>query len=90
MKFKMQEKLNICKEHIIEGKTLSHISERYDEFPTSSIKYMVKLYKKHGEEPFNDRERRIYRRNTKNIINSKGKKWRINTKCGGRLWINRS
>ncbi len=47
MKLTMQDKLNICKEHIIEGKTLSHISERYDNFPTSSIKYMIKLYKKH-------------------------------------------
>jgi len=64
----MQDKLNICKEHIIEGKTLSHISERYDNFPTSSIKYMVKLYKKHGDEPFVERERRIYRRNTKLLL----------------------
>lgn len=68
MKLTMQDKLNICKEHIIEGKTLSHISERYDNFPTSSIKYMVKLYKKHGEEPFIERERRIYRRNTKLLL----------------------
>lgn len=74
MKLTMQDKLNICKEHIIEGKTLSHISERYDNFPTSSIKYMVKLYKKHGEEPFIERERRIYRRNTKLLLIQRVKK----------------
>jgi transposase InsO family protein/transposase-like protein len=68
MKLTMQDKLEICKEHIIEGKTLSHISERYDNFPTSSIKYMVKLYKKHGEELFISRERRIYRRDTKLLL----------------------
>ena len=68
MKLTMQDKLNICREHIIERKTLSHISERYDDFPTSSIKYMIKLYKKHGEEPFIERERRIYRRNTKLLL----------------------
>ena len=68
MKLTMQDKLNICKEHIVEGKTLSHISERYDDFPVSSIKYMVKLYKKHGEEPFVERERRVYRRNTKLLL----------------------
>jgi len=64
----MQDKLDICKEHILEGKTLSHISERYDNFTISGIKYMIKLYKKHGEEPFNDRERRMYRRNTKLLL----------------------
>ncbi len=68
MKLTMNDKLTICKEHIIEGKTLSHISERYDNFPISGIKYMIKLYKKHGEEPFNDRERRIYRRDTKLLM----------------------
>ena len=65
MKLTMQDKLNICKEHIFDGKSLSHISERYDNFSTTGIKYMIKLYKKHGEKPFNDRDRKVYRRDTK-------------------------
>ena len=65
MKLTMQDKLNICKEHIIEGKSLSHISEKYDGFSITGIKYIIKVYKKHGEEPFADRDRKIYRRDTK-------------------------
>ncbi len=65
MKLTMQDKLNICREHVDEGKSLSHISENYENFPISGIKYIIKLYKKHGDEPFKDRDRKIYRRDTK-------------------------
>jgi len=65
MKLTMQDKLNICREHVDEGKSLSHIRESYDNFPVSGIKYIIKLYKKHGDEPFKDRDRKIYRRDTK-------------------------
>ena len=65
MKLTMKDKLNICMEHIIEGKSLSHISEKYDNFSITGIKYIIKVYKKHGEEPFTNRDRKIYRRDTK-------------------------
>ena len=52
-------------EHVNEGKSLSHICERYNYKDTSKLKYWVNLYKKHGEETFINRENGIYRRDTK-------------------------
>ena len=41
-----KEKLSMCKEHIVEGKSLSHISERYNYKDIRRIKYWINLYKK--------------------------------------------
>ena len=65
MKITMKDKLKMCKLHIDEGMSLSHISELYGNYHVSKIKYLIKLYKAHGEEPFLNRDRRIYKRDTK-------------------------
>ena len=52
MKITMKDKLKMCKLHIDEGMSLSHISELYGNYHVSKIKYLIKLYKAHGEEPF--------------------------------------
>lgn len=79
MKLTVEEKLSMCKEHIDEKKSLSHISERYGGYNISGIKYLINLYKKHGEGPFHHRERMVYQRNTKLLLIKRVKKWRINT-----------
>lgn len=51
--------------HIEEGLSISHISELYGGYDKTNIKYIVNLYKMHGEEPFSSRVRRVYKRDTK-------------------------
>ncbi len=65
MRITMREKLKMCKLHIEKKMSLSHISEMYGGYHVANIKYAVNLYKRHGEGPFLDRQRRIYKRDTK-------------------------
>jgi len=65
MRITMKEKLKMCKLHLEDGLSLSHISELYGNYGVGSIKYAINLYKAHGEEPFLNRDRRIYKRDTK-------------------------
>ncbi len=65
MKKTIEEKLEMCKEHVVEGKSLSHICELHNTRNIDDLKYLVNLYKRYGEEPFLNRERMIYRRATK-------------------------
>ena len=65
MKITNAEKLEMCKEHIIDGKTLSHICERYNYKDVSRLKYWINLYKNHGKNIFIKRENGIYGRDTK-------------------------
>jgi len=51
MRITNKEKLKMCKEHLEENKSLSHISERYNNYDISRIKYFVNLYKRYGEDP---------------------------------------
>ena len=39
-------KLKMVEEHLLKGKSLSHISQAYDNYDVSNIKYNVNLYKK--------------------------------------------
>lgn len=73
MKISMEDKLKMCEEHVIEKKTISHISERYGNFDIGKIKYLVKLYRKFGKEPFLDREIKTYKRDTKLLLISRVK-----------------
>lgn len=52
MKLTLYKKLKMCKEHIQEGKNLSHICERHDYKDTSKVKYWINLYKKYCEDLF--------------------------------------
>jgi putative transposase len=65
MRMTMRDKLKMCEDHIYKGISLSHLSEQYDNYHVASIKYLIKLYKKHGKKPFLERERHIYKRDTK-------------------------
>jgi transposase-like protein len=65
MRITQEIKLKMVEDHLLRGKTLSHISESYENYDVSNIKYYVNLYKKHGSEVFLNREDKVYRRNTK-------------------------
>lgn len=65
MKKTLEEKLQMCKEHVDNGKSLSHVCELYEYHNIDEVKYAVNLYKRYGEKPFISREREVYRRDTK-------------------------
>ena len=65
MQITLKEKLEMCKEHVIEKKSLSHICEIHNYKNIDDFKYAVNLYKRYGETPFINRENGVYRRNTK-------------------------
>ncbi|WP_083234380.1 IS3 family transposase [Acholeplasma laidlawii] len=65
MRITQEMKLKMVEEHLLKGKSLSHISQTYDNYDVSNIKYNVNLYKKFGSEVFLNREGKIYYRDTK-------------------------
>ena len=65
MRITQEMKLKMVEEHLLKGKSLSHISQAYDNYDVSNIKYNVNLYKKFGSEVFLNREGKIYYRDTK-------------------------
>ena len=65
MRITQEMKLKMVEEHLLKGKSLSHISQAYDNYDVSNIKYNVNLYKKFGSEVFLNREDKIYYRDTK-------------------------
>ena len=67
------EKLQVCKEHVIDKKTLLYVSERYGNYNVGGLKYLIKLYRRHGEKPFINRENGNYKRDTKLISISRVK-----------------
>lgn len=67
MRITIKDKLRMCEKHLLENKSYSHISEEYDNYDIGRTKYLVNLYKKHGKEPFINREG-IYRRDTKLLL----------------------
>lgn len=56
----LEEKLKMCKEHVEEGKSLSHVCELHGYKNGDELKYAVNLYKRYGEKPFLNREQNIY------------------------------
>jgi len=73
MQITNKEKLEMCLEHLSDGKSLSHICERYEYKDVSKLKYWINLYKRHGENIFINRENGIYRRDTKLLAISRVK-----------------
>lgn len=71
MKLTLEDKLKMCKEHVVEKRALSHISEIYGNYGIGEIKYLVNLYKRYGDIPFINRESGIYKRDTKLIAISR-------------------
>lgn len=64
MKVSIADKLKVVKEHLEQGQTIKELSEKYH-IDTARIKYVVALYRKHGERVFTNRERTIYTREYK-------------------------
>ena len=63
MKMDKKAKIKMVKEHIEEFVTLKELEEKYG-VGIDHIKYMIALYRKHGEKSFSD-EIRKYTRETK-------------------------
>jgi hypothetical protein len=61
----------MCEDHVLRGKSLSHISEENGNYDTSNLKYLINLYKKFGSEVFLNREDIVYRRDTKHLAISR-------------------
>ncbi len=55
----------MCKEHVDEGKSITHVCEWHEYHNIDEIKYAVNLYKRYGDKPFLNREQNVYRRDTK-------------------------
>lgn len=65
MRLTMKDKLKMVDLHLKKGLSLSHVSEMYGNYHTTALKYIIKLYKRHGKAPFMERGLRIYKRDTK-------------------------
>ena len=55
----------MCKEHVDEGKSITHVCELHQTKDKDDFKYYVNLYKRYGEKPFINWENGVYRRDTK-------------------------
>lgn len=89
MKITLEERLKMCEEHVIENKSLSHISERYNNYDVSRLKYLVNLYKKFGKEPFLKRAGNSYRKDTKLLLILRVKNGESIRAVSPRFWTNR-
>lgn len=56
MRKTLEEKLQMCKEYVEEGKSLSHICELHEYHNIDEIKYAVNLCKRYREKLFLNRE----------------------------------
>ncbi len=64
LKYTKGDRLKIVKEHVDEGVSLHDLAKKYN-YSTSTIKYLVKLYRKYGEKAFAEKEIRTYTREEK-------------------------
>jgi transposase InsO family protein/transposase-like protein len=65
MRLTLEQKMKMCEEHIIKGKSLSHASEMYGGYDIGNFKYLINIYKRFGREAFLNRENGVYKRDTK-------------------------
>ena len=65
MRLTRKQKMKMCEEHIMKGKSLSHASEMYGGYDIGSLKYLINIYKRYGKEAFLNRENGVYKRDTK-------------------------
>ena len=70
MRVTLKQKLEMVKANVIDGKSISHAAEMYN-YDIGNLKYLINLYKRHGEEVFINRGRRVYKRDTKLIAISR-------------------
>jgi len=48
MRKTLEEKLQMCKEHVDKGKSISHVCELHGTVDKDDFKYYINLYKKYG------------------------------------------
>jgi len=65
MRLTFEDRLKMCEDHVLRGKSLSHISEENGNYDITNLKYLINLYKKFGSEVFLNREDVVYYRDTK-------------------------
>jgi len=65
MRLTFEDRLKMCEDHVLRGKSLSHISEDNGNYDIANLKYLINLYKKFGREVFLNREDIVYYRDTK-------------------------
>jgi transposase-like protein len=65
MRLTFEDRLKMCEDHVLRGKSLSHISEQNGNYDITNLKYLINLYKKFGSEVFLNREDIVYYRDTK-------------------------
>jgi hypothetical protein len=68
MRLTLKQKMKMCEEHIIRGKSLSHASEMYGGYDIGGLKYLINIYKRYGKEAFLNRENGVYKRDTKLLV----------------------
>ena len=65
MRLTFEDRLKMCEDHVLRGKSLSHICEENGNYDITNLKYLINLYKKFGSEVFLNREDVVYYRDTK-------------------------
>ncbi|MDD5292842.1 MAG: IS3 family transposase [Candidatus Izemoplasmatales bacterium] len=65
MRLTLEQKMKICEEHVVKGKSISHASEMYGGYEISNLKYLINIYKRYGRDAFLNRENGVYKRDTK-------------------------
>jgi transposase InsO family protein/transposase-like protein len=65
MRLTFEDRLKMCEDHMLRGKSLSHISEKNGNYDITNLKYLINLYKKFGSEVFLNRKDIVYYRDTK-------------------------
>ncbi|MGE4379242.1 MAG: IS3 family transposase [Candidatus Izemoplasmatales bacterium] len=65
MRLTLKQKMKMCEEHVLKGKSISHASEMYGGYDIGNLKYLINIYKRFGREAFINRENGVYKRDTK-------------------------
>jgi transposase InsO family protein/transposase-like protein len=65
MRLTLEQKMKMCEEHVIKGRSISDASEMYGGYDIGNLKYLINIYKRYGSKAFLDRENGVYKRDTK-------------------------
>ena len=65
MRLTLEQKMKMCEEHVIKGKSISDASEMYGGYDIGNLKYLINIYKRYGSKAFLNRENGVYKRDTK-------------------------
>jgi transposase InsO family protein/transposase-like protein len=65
MRLTLEQKMKMCEEHVIKGKSISDASEMYGGYDIGKLKYLINIYKRYGSKAFLNRENGVYKRDTK-------------------------